>query len=256
MTRCDTETASMEGDLLAGLRRLSCQDIDQAPESVGLYAWYAVLNVGPKDWQIELDGDKDLGIDRMCRLLLRQTHRVSPPPLEVDATATFSRWKGCLDDASERALINALQLTPIGQADQDYDKKRSGALQDTVESPAGRHALVRVLERSSPFLSAPLYVGVAEDLRARLAKHAQDLYKFSDVVSRDPDARDRLLAATKTNFALRAVAKGFSVDDLEVWALDLRVLLGPDISTPDLRRFAEAAEWLINRWSRPSLGKK
>lgn len=50
---------------------------------------------------------------------------------------------------------------------------------------------------------------------------------------------------------------GFSVDTLTAWTLSL-TRLQPDtsIDVNTLRSVAETAEWLLNRWYRPMLGKR
>lgn len=245
--------------LLEHFARFTIESISQVPDKVGLYAWYSRVAAGPADYEVDLQDGRDAGIKRFRMLLQRHTERHTAPPLRTDAHGAFSaHFGGLLEDLTVRTLQIALSGRVVDEAD-DYERKRTTALNDSIEQPRLRRALVETLRVSTPVLAAPLYIGISINLRSRLAVHVSQFQRLSDLVRRDPGARSQLQAQPKS-FAIRAVARGFTAEHLEVWALDLQTLLledeGKNASPDQLRQVAEAGEWLLNRWYRPYLGRK
>lgn len=245
--------------LLEHFERFTIQSISQAPDRVGLYAWYSRVAAGPADYEVDLQDGRDAGIKRFRTLLQRHTERHIAPPLVADARGAFStHFGGVLEDLTVRTLQSALSGHVSDEVD-EYERRRASALNDSIEQPLLRRALVETLHVSTPMLAAPLYIGISANLRSRLGTHANDFQRLSDLVRRDPNARAQLQAKPKS-FAVRAVGGGFTAEHLEVWVLDLQTLLlkdeGRSASPDQLRNVAEAGEWLLNRWYRPYLGRK
>jgi len=236
--------------------RYTCMTVDEAPAGVGLYAWYASLAAGPKDWEAELEQGVDVGAQRLRALLGRHTARYAAPPLELSARGTFSTvWSGSLSDETAVPIARTLQRAPAESAS-DYDATRAPCLQESLDSPALRQKLVTALEAALPVLSAPLYIGVATCLRERLSTHVHQFQEFSARASKDPSVRESLRRARKSSFATRAVAMGYTPAQLVVWTLSLDEIIEEDAPPEKLRLVAEAAEWLLNRWHRPFLGRR
>lgn len=245
--------------LLEHFARFTIQSISQVPDRVGLYAWYSRVAAGPADYEVDLQDGRDAGIKRFRTLLQRHTERHIAPPLVADARGAFSaHFGGVLEDLTVRTLQSALSGRVSDEVD-EYERQRASALNDSIEQPVLRRALVETLQVSTPMLAAPLYIGISVNLRARLGAHVNQFQRLSDLVRRDPSARSQLQAQPKS-FAIRAVARGFTPEHLEVWVLDLQALLledeGKSASADQLRQVAEAGEWLLNRWYRPYLGRK
>lgn len=249
----------MLDDITHYCEMFTSETISQAPTATGLYAWYASLNAGPRDWELEINDGADIGIERLKNLLRRQTDRLGFRSLEAVATGAFSQtWTGQLNDQTSDLLKDILAAESGGaQKNENYDKKRAPKLQSSLESRDSRLLLVKALELAIPCLSAPIYVGVAEDLKSRLSSHANQLNTLSAAVARNPDIRDRLRSESKSNFAIRVIASGFLPANLRVLTLNLE-LLATDlkIENSDPRTVAEAAEWILNRWNRPYLGRR
>lgn len=243
------------------IKKFSCSEIDLTPESVGLYAWYSKLDAGPPDYMLLEEDGKDIGLLRLAKLLIKHTERHSSPKLNLNAVGTFSsKWEGHLEDKTFARLQKALAFSDqIESMDSEYENKRSSSLKDTLREPDQREKLVDLLSTVVPFLTAPIYIGVSKNLKSRLLTHRKILQQATEIVSRDPEAKDRFLNEKKTNFSIRAIGKGFSLDALEVWIFDLENYFGkkcdPD-NLRDLRDLAETAEWLLNRWHRPLVGKR
>jgi hypothetical protein len=243
----------------AGFNAFRCTNVEEAPTSPGLYAWYSQIEVGPKDWEYELEGGVDAGIARLRALLEKHTARHEPQSLRIEATGSFNqRWVATGAETSNNALRRALAGADVTE---DTEPNYSGVpkMKATLDAPERRSLLVKILTAATPFLTAPLYVGVAADLRQRLQQHAGKIMKVSHWVAGHPDRRRELTESSRKEkeFALRAVAAGFGPDTLVVWTMDLTRLLGSDVNSDEItREVAEAAEWLLNRWQRPSLGRR
>lgn len=238
--------------LLPYIHRFRSTDLDDAPETPGIYAWYSVLAIGPKDWELDIIGGVDRGIERLGQVLARHSSRFSTPPLEVSAIGRFTAsWKGRLFSDGVQQMQRSLSTT----SQEPSTSSHPPFLSQVLAGPHLRKALVDILGLATPLLSSPLYIGVSDDLRRRLREHAGMLQRCAKVVARDPSARERLLEED-TQFAFRAIGSGLTLENLEVWTLDLSSALAKQYSNQDLRTLAEAAEWLLNRWHRPLHGKR
>lgn len=236
----------------------SLETVSQAPRATGLYAWYAGLNAGLKDWELEVIDGVDVGTERLRSLLKRHTDRYCVQELETTALGAFSQtWVGQLQDQTANTLRNVLAEPNGVQEQESYDQKRAPKLQSTLESRNARRLMVRALEIAMPVLSSPIYVGVADCLQTRLAQHVREVNKLASTVNNDPSTRQRLREVKKTNFAVRAIAAGFSPDNLQVWTCNLDLLVEElGSKSQDARTVAEAVEWVLNRWHRPYLGRR
>ena len=236
----------------------SLETVSQAPKAAGLYAWYAGLNAGLKDWELEVVDGIDVGTDRLRNLLKRHTDRYCFRELETTALGAFSQtWSGHLQDQTANTLRSVLAEPTDFQEQANYDQQRAPKLLSTLESRDKRQLMVKALEIALPVLSAPIYVGVAECLHKRLSQHVREINQLTSSVIKDPASRQRFRKEKKTNFALRAIAAGFSPENLQVWTFNLDLLIEElGSKTQDARTVAEAVEWVLNRWHRPYLGRR
>jgi len=230
--------------------RFSVQDVGKAPEQPGLYAWYGKLDVGPADWAEHLVDGEDLGARLLRDVLRRHTTRFQNRGLhaEVSSSSFRMKWTGELSDVTTPELAELLtDRLPAGQSPDDRR-----LLPQALEHAKLREALVTTLQITSPILSSPLYIGVSDNLRRRLGDHVRALYRLmrSDDRSCDlePDQRD--------DFASRAHDQGFTDATLEVFTFNLGELLSTDLRGEQLQAVRLAAEFILNRWHRPVLGKK
>jgi len=243
--------------LLKHVEAFSCLDIDDAPESPGLYAWYGILKVGPQDWEMKLANGDDLG-HKACRSLLQKhTTRHASPPLSLEGRGTFaSMWRGDLRDMTAETLGALLAEDISADGNATGGESYPSQLNEVLGSSRTREILLKVLQVATPILAAPVYIGVAKSLRSRLKQHTDLLFKLSKYVSKNPEARRELVNAPKSTFASRAISMGFTVDTLTVWTLNLASVYPEKEDQDVLRAVAETAEWLLNRWYRPMLGKR
>jgi hypothetical protein len=234
--------------------------IDRAPDSVGLYAWYGQLSFGPKDWEQQVSSGMDEG-EKLCRSLLqRHTTRYTSPRVRLEGRGTFSTtWRGTLDDATIerlRAIISG-ETVPSESNWHIYqdDQKRFEKFQYVLARSDLRGTLLNAIKFCTPFISAPIYIGVAASLRDRLKQHTDQLFKLAELVANNPDNKKKLYESDKSTFASRALAMGFNEETVVVWTINLGSLF-QGTKRDDLRAIAESAEWLLNRWHKPLLGKR
>jgi hypothetical protein len=232
----------------------------KAPDAVGMYAWYGRLDAGMLDWQYDLVNGEDVGINRFRTILQKHTSRFTPPPLVTTAASTFSTlYRGMLEEQGINFLRSTLDAVTESSNSQDNIEATSAKLLlDAIEQPKMRAWLVKIFSAVNPIISAPIYIGVAKSLNERLGTHVNHLQKFSAAIAKEPLRRKELLQGSKSSFGSRAIGMGFTVESLEVWTLNIEQLL--EVNNPsekdNLRAVAEAAEWLLNRWHRPMLGRK
>jgi hypothetical protein len=199
------------------------------------------------------DGE-DLGDQASRSLLQRHSTRFASPPLKIDARgAFFTGWRGDIQDSTQDKLRAALAGKTTAN-EQGTGELEPSQLDSVLASPQHREILIGILQLATPILSSPIYIGVAKSLRTRLRQHVDVLFKLANAAPATAEERDRLLSDSR--FASRAVGMGFSADTLSVWTLNLSAAYPGKSNTDALRAVAETAEWLLNRWHRPLLGRR
>lgn len=268
MLKC-LSRGSMGQEVSPHFQRFQSDELAGAPTGPGLYAWYGVIRSGCPDWRLEIRDGVDEGERNSRRLLRDHTARHVGPTLSISAEGGFStQWSGELTDCSNRELQEILSpadpagLEQVGAQDGELQRP-APKLQATLSNEAMRRLLFHALECATPVLSAPLYIGVAVDLRVRLEQHMKMLYKLQDAIRADPSRLAKISSNPRVQreFAVRAITRGFHASTVEVWAVDFSQLQasltnGSELTTSQLRTIAEACEWLLNRWHRPPLGRR
>jgi hypothetical protein len=248
----------------ASFHKISVTELERAPTSPGVYAWYPSFTIGALDWKKQLDeSEKDIGKTNFTQLLAKQTRRFSPPPLRASVRGSFrDAWSGRLTVDRFEKYADAIHVGLEGQESDEFQFPAE-SINRILDREKQRGRLAKLItEIASPVLISPLYIGRAENLRKRLKEHFSDLEKWSQAVRRDPSYRQNLwdqLFVEKNNkkipdiFATRAVACGFSPDSLEVYVLDIKEEF--DLPFDQASDLAATFEWLINTWCRPILGR-
>ena len=220
---------------------------DEAPERPGLYAWYGRLSVGSADWDERETKSNDISQKQLLRALRAHSVKHRQQPLQLEATANFStRWSGGLESAFPAGWIDVPEDFSTGAVDHSVVRATS--------SNQGREDFLALLTNSMPVFSSPLYIGLAIDqtLRSRLKQHRNKLRRHWDSVSRDPDYLARV---NSENFSDRAIKMGFSPRDLYFYTIHIEsdANEGAEVSNKEL---LSSAEWLLNRWANPILGRR
>ena len=218
-------------------------ELEQVPNRPGLYAWYFVPLAGPLDWAEFIDDQSgsDLGVARFGDFLARHTDRVRLPGLSLRARGHLGAdWLGRLDDQSSLTLAQNLRSLADG------GPGRGASVRWALTNADARECLAQVLLSASPRLSPPIYIGVAKNLRGRLDEHMRD---YGRAMAQPDDDGD-----LPSKFGERAAAAGLRVDELKVAVLPISEL--ENLDDDELRKVAEAAEFVLNRWHRPMLGQR
>ena len=221
--------------------------VDEAPDKAGLYAWYGRLSVGAADWDERETKSNSKAQNQLLKALQDHSVKFRQQPLEVEALTNFSmRWVGGLEPALPKNWVDEPEGIWSGTANYPI------AL--VTSSNPGREELLALLDDVLPVFSSPLYIGLAIDqsLRSRLQQHRYKLRRHWDGVSKDPDYLSRIKSET---FADRAIKVGFSPRDLYFYTIHIDAE-GDESSKVLQEELLRSAEWLLNRWANPILGRK
>lgn len=229
-------------------------DIDEVAAAPGLYAWYGLPPDSPLDLETPA-GTREW--------LAGATRRVEEPALNSEATGRLSaKWRGTLADTSLSFLLesidsqNDIQEEPTVEATEDDvvsdTPGRRTALQHTLADDGFRLIMASILRSAAPALASPIYVGMSTNLSTRLSRHRKDIFRFYEALEGDESVRERFRVHAR--FGARAVGYGFSSETLLVLVREVPELSGLPIE--DCRRLLLSAEWFLNRWYRPLLGKR
>jgi hypothetical protein len=131
---------------------------------------------------------------------------------------------------------------------------------DLLRTEPPRSVLAGLLSDAAPLFAAPIYIGVTDNLRRRLNDHMGRLQIMYDARSREPEGWESTVDLPTTEdgdniFPVRAVRAGFAPEHLAVWMMDMSEVsstLGKRVA----KQIAETAEFTLNRWYRPLLGRK
>jgi hypothetical protein len=222
-------------------------DVDEAPERLGLYVWYARLSVGTADWDERETSCNAKAQAQLQKVLRDHTIKFKQQALQLDALANFStRWSGGLEPASAESSNYEANDSQLGTTDK--------LIASSTASNQTREALLTLFDNAFPIFSSPLYIGLAieQSIRSRLKQHRNKIRRHWDNASKDPEYISKI---KPDSFADRAIKVGFSPRDLYFYTLHIESEAGKgsEFSCHDLLR---SAEWILNRWATPILGRK
>jgi hypothetical protein len=200
--------------------------ISDAPQSPGLYAWYGKLDSPIADYKRQIDeAGNDMGEIRFRRLLAKHLERYELAPISLTSRGTFgATWGGTMRENSASVIQRAILGEELNDEIDPYIRDFAASLSVVSEKEEYRHALVEILEHAYPAISAPIYIGVAENLRERLSEHVSRYRQLRDALSKQEDGFERLsnyVAEKGGQFADRAIVYGFQPDHLFVTVLPL-----------------------------------
>ena len=226
---------------------LHLDEADEAPDHPGIYVWYGKLSVGPADWDESLNPSNEMAQSQLLKALHDHSTKCRQQALQLNVLGNFTaRWSGGLD----AVLPDQWNSKPDGPgAPQD----ESELVKATVAN-AGRKDLLSMLDKVFPIFASPLYIGLAIDqtLRCRLQQHRKKFRRHWEKASKDPEYPSRIVKPE--NFADRAIKVGFSPADLHFFTLHIENA-DPNRSQNRNERL-RSAEWLLNRWANPILGRQ
>jgi hypothetical protein len=207
-------------------KRFRYEELWQAPDVPGIYAWYVMPNVRP-DSVVDLKSD----MTKLALQLVQPARRV-----EISGDLQF-------------------QLTGDAQQVPYTSERFSALIESTIESARERHLFAKILNVSAGYCMTPLYIGVATSLRTRLHTHQRliEAAKEWEVPFDDRTAEGNEWMVNARFLAERIVQRGIRRTSLYVDAYPLDHDGVPrDIS----RKTCEAVETFLNRIVFPPLGRR
>jgi hypothetical protein len=215
---------------------LPISSVDQAPSAPGIYACYARIILTRGDWAENTLFSSSPGVERLFTALNAFSQKLRTESLAVQARLAFSQnWSG-----------------EIASSEIEMSQARLEECRTVLAVEKNRMVLADILSNAVPWFAAPIYIGVAENLRRRLKQHRNTLLKLRQAIS---DQEDEAFETDEGSFARRAFSSGLSEDEIAVRYTTLTPV-SSDLTTPLLRKLYEIAEWHLNRWYVPSLGKR
>ncbi|MFD6377627.1 GIY-YIG nuclease family protein [Streptomyces albidoflavus] len=230
-------------------------EVEQAPESPGLYAWYVSFNSSAQDWKTRPEGGIDAATEGYLNLLRQYAGYFEPLPITLRGSASYGgAWSGLLE--LDHGLSGTSEPSQSNdEAHASAQEKDREALSETISSQDGRRVLSLLLEQATPMFSSPLYIGVAENIRQRLEQHRKKYSQGIEWISSHPSRVDELHSRA-SNFGLRAAARGIAMEHLEAWVIDLGDVADDGVPAKKLRETSRSAEWLLHRLFTPILGRQ
>jgi hypothetical protein len=233
-------------------QRLSALDLDLAPSVPGIYAWYAHVALSENDWTPRIrDGvDRAAGDLRKAVVDYARIHRPGPVDLKGDGSYGL-KWRG------------SLQRESIADADVDEGPSRvEERLKELSADANSRRVLLQLLEAATPIFASPLYVGVAINLRVRLAEHRAAYEGAMALLRNDPSAATQL-QFHGGSFGERLAGAGVKLERLTCWVLPTVQMVShadADETESELaaeqKYVAQTVEWILQRIFQPALGRQ
>jgi hypothetical protein len=216
--------------------------IDEAPSVPGLYCWLARPDFETiSDHSEAFDSDQEL-----LRYVTSEFHDLIEASIPQDLDAAVNAPFGTIWQGPLKARTSARKgLSPKTKTEQACLKKSDVLL------------LSDLLRTSFPVFWAPLYTGVAINLRSRLQCH-QRAYgaalKWDDDMTRSKIEVDDDEEAQARHLADRLKKCGYKPEQLTITLLPIEGIKTP-AQMSRIRKIAEAAESWLNHFNMPRLGK-
>ncbi len=189
-----------------GGHALAWSELELAPETSGVYAWYSRLAISKAD------------IEAIVK-------RVNEAKLIGDAQAREE-----VEAALDRFIFNPYRETPYqvtlrGQLKPRYSgevvhepSKSESLIGRLAANPERFRTISDILKTAAPWFTAPLYIGMAINLRTRLRQHKSKIYELRDLQTSVPE--DNIVDA---GFANQVVARNFDPTNLFVQITEIDV---------------------------------
>lgn len=191
------------------VRTLSWSEIELAPETPGIYAWYSRLVISKADIE---------GIIKNVQIAKE----------ESDAKA-----QAVVEDALDRFIYSPYRETPYqvslrGQLKPKFSgellhepSKSDSLISRLALNPERFRTIAEVLRSAAPWFTAPLYIGMAINLRSRLKQHRNKIVEL-----RDLQGIASIDEATEAGFANQVFARNFDPSNLFVHIAEVNVDTG------------------------------
>jgi hypothetical protein len=188
---------------------LTWAQIDLAPEVPGIYAWYSRLQISKADIEAVIKRIESAK-------LLGENHARA----EVESALDRFIFNPYRETPYQVALRG--QLKPKFSGEVLHEPTRSDSLIGRLaQNPERFRAIADILKGAAPWFTAPLYIGMAINLRSRLRQHKNKIIELRDLQTQG--AADDV---TEAGFANQVVARNFDPTNLFVHIAEVRVDTG------------------------------
>ena len=187
-------------------RALAWTEIELAPDSPGVYAWYSQLIISKADIEqiiAKVEAAKKKG----------EQAAQSEVKVALDRFI-FNPYR----ESPYRVQLRG-PLKPRFSGDIDHEPSKSDTLMARlVQNPERFRTIAEILTNAAPWFTSPLYIGMAANLRSRLRTHKNKIIEFRDKwggsVIQDPG---------DAGFASQVVGRGFDPTNLFVHVAEVHV---------------------------------
>ncbi|MGK8171064.1 GIY-YIG nuclease family protein [Pseudomonas aeruginosa] len=185
---------------------LSWSEIEQAPEGPGVYAWYSKVVISRAD------------IDAVIKSVNVAQQEGAAQARAVVEGALNSFIFGPYQETPYQVTMRG-QLKPKFIGEVLHEPSKSDSLVERLATDPERFRVIAdVLRNVAPWFTAPLYIGMAKNLRARLKQHRNKIVELRDL--HGGGGRDIVAEA---GFANQVVARNFDPTNLFVHIAEVNV---------------------------------
>lgn len=204
-------------------------ELATAPRSAGVYAWYASLSIYASD------------LDEFERTLAKLNNNRVDAMKYVETTLDNLFLKKYREDEFQITLRGALKPKYEGEA-KHVPLASAGLIERLIEDPTRLRVIADAINTAAPFFTAPLYIGMAKNLRERLMRHKNTIDSMYDSLKSvsAPDLKDG-----DAGFARQVVARGFNPTSLFVYIHEIDVRTNEQVDI----------ESILNRINFPIFGR-
>ncbi|OZD87677.1 hypothetical protein CH260_24745 [Rhodococcus sp. 05-2256-B2] len=230
-------------------KRFGALELDMAPDVPGIYAWYAKVALSERDWEPRLRGDRDLATFELNRAIMDYVNVHRTGPVHMAGPGKYGlNWSATLNRESAADLDEVTETSRLGLR-----------LAEVSANPEQRRLLADLLLAASPIFASPLYIGVATNLRGRLAEHKK-AYEAAYAQLRQNPALADVMQFNGQSLGERLAGCGIRLERLDVWVLpsgtEFLGLGTNDDGRAQRRVVAQNAEWVLQRVFQPVLGRQ
>ena len=142
--------------------------LNEAPEVPGVYAWYVRLFLGDADLR-SFEG-----------AVAQERSSKEGRPHQIVSTMLERHFFHPFQETAYKVRLDG-PLKPKYRGEPAHEPSSSeGLVERLVNNPGRLRQIANVLNMAAPFFTAPLYIGMATNLRSRLAQHKNLINEFAD----------------------------------------------------------------------------
>jgi hypothetical protein len=214
-------------DMDMDMQQHSWSDLSNIPAKSGVYAWYytpEITNYDLAELITLVSGAGDVAVKRR---LVR----------EFLSTRIFSFFR---EQPYTASISGSLKPRYSGKLDHEIAVSES-LVERIADAPERLKEVREILRSTSPHFASPIYIGMAANLRSRVATHKRLIEQFRSDVLFNPDSADEQDAGFGRQVALRRIPP----ERLVVYTR----------TTTDIHGIANDVENILNRIYYPVLGR-